>query len=221
MAETTVTDGVAASIEAKLAEMNVRLEALATERDEYRRLYLQAMELCRKLELGLIGPKRERLSPSDAQLTMSLLGTLLSDGGGTPDAPTPPPPSAAPSEVAAHTRAKPTGRKPLPDKLPRVDVEVLPPEVQQQGTDAFIRIGEDVTETVERRPASLVVVRTHKPEFVPKGRSRTAETVVLQAAPPELPIDRALAGPGLLADTVVRRWQDPPPPAQARAHLRP
>jgi hypothetical protein len=33
-----------------------------------------------------------------------------------------------------------------------VDVEVLPPEVQQQGTDAFERIGEDVTETVERRP---------------------------------------------------------------------
>ncbi|MBC8057937.1 MAG: IS66 family transposase [Rhizobiales bacterium] len=207
-------DGAAASIEAKLAELSARLDALATEheavaaeRDEYRKLYLQAMELCRKLELGIIGAKRERLSPGDAQLTMSLLGTLLGDaGGGTAASPEPPP--APPTDVAAHRRAKPTGRKPLPDKLPRVDVEVLPPEVQQKGTDAFVRIGEDVTETVERRPASLVVVRTHKPKFVPKGRTRTAETVVLQAAPPELPIDRALAGPGLLADTIVRRWQD-------------
>jgi transposase len=110
--------------------------------------------------------------------------------------------------VAAHTRAKPTGRKPLPEKLPRVEVELLPPEVQQKGTDAFVRIGEDVTETVERRPASLVVVRVRKPKFVPKGRDATAETTVLQAPPPELPIDRALAGPGLLADTIVRRWQD-------------
>jgi transposase len=110
--------------------------------------------------------------------------------------------------VAAHTRAKPTGRKPLPEKLPRVEVELLPPEVQQKGTDAFVRIGEDTTETVERRPASLVVVRVCKPKFVPKGREPAAATQVLQASPPELPIDRALAGPGLLADTIVRRWQD-------------
>ena len=40
------------------------------------------------------------------------------------------------------------------------------------------------------------------------GGDATAETTVLQAPPPELPIDRALAGPGLLADTIVRRWQD-------------
>jgi transposase len=204
-----VTDGAAASIEAKLAELSARVDALAVERDEYRRLYLQTMELCRKLELGLIGPKRERLSAGDAQLTMSMLHMLLGDGaGGIPTAPAPLPATPAQTEVAAHTRAKPTGRKPLPDHLPRVDVEVLPPEVERQGTDAFVRIGEDVTETVERRPASLVVVRTHKPKFVPKERTRSAETQVLQASPPELPIDRALAGPGLLADTIVRRWQD-------------
>jgi len=33
-----------------------------------------------------------------------------------------------------------------------LDVEVLPAEVQQKGTDAFVRIDEDVTETAERRP---------------------------------------------------------------------
>ena len=62
--------------------------------------------------------------------------------------------------------------------------------------------------TGRRRPASLVVVRTHKPKFVPKERERCAATEVLQASPPELPIERGLAGPGLLADTIVRRWQD-------------
>jgi transposase len=202
-----VTDGAAASIEAKLAELSARVDGLAAERDEYRQLYLQMLERCRKLEFAVIGQKGERLPASDAQLTMSMLGTLLDGAGGSapPSVPAPPP---VETSIAAHTRAKPTGRKPLPEKLPRVDVEVLPPEVQQKGTDAFVRIGEDVTETVERRPVSLVVVRVRKPKFVPKGREPSAETKVLQAAPPELPIDRALAGPGLLADTIVRRWQD-------------
>jgi transposase len=203
-----VRDDGAASIADRLTELSARLDALTAERDEYRRLYFQTLEACRKLELGIVGPKRERLSPGDGQLTMSMLHMLLGESAAT-GAPTPPaPPAPAETEVASHTRAKPTGRKPLPEKLPRVDVEVLPPEVQQKGTDAFERIGEDVTETVERRPASLVVVRTHKPKFVPKDRERNAETQVLQASPPELPIDRALAGPGLLADTIVRRWQD-------------
>jgi len=31
---------------------------------------------------------------------------------------------------------------------------------------------------------------------------------VTVAPPPELPLERGLAGPGLLADTIVRRWQD-------------
>ena len=199
----------------KLAELSARLDglaaeraALAAERDEYRKLYLQALETCRKLELGLVGPRRERLSGGDAQLTMSMLGMLLGNDVGGSAAPPPPAPPPVETPVAAHTRAKPTGRKPLPEKLPRIEVELLPPEVQKKGTDAFVRIGEDVTETVERRPASLVVVRVRKPKFVPKGRDATAETTVLQAPPPELPIHRGLAGPGLLADTIVRRWQD-------------
>ena len=63
-----MTDGAAISIEAKLAELSARLDDLAEERavlaaegDEYRKLYLQALETCRKLELGLVGPRRERL----------------------------------------------------------------------------------------------------------------------------------------------------------------
>ena len=36
----------------------------------------------------------------------------------------------------------------------------------------------------------------------------SGEQPSLIAEPPELPIDRGLAGPGMLADTIVRRWQD-------------
>jgi transposase len=188
------------------AELVALVERISAERDGYRKLYLETLALCRKLERGLLGQKREKLSAGDAQLSMSLLGMLLAGNGAAGDAAEPVP--APVEEVRAHKRTKPTGRKPLPEELPRIDVEVLPPEVQRGGLDAFRRIGEDVTETVEWRRASLVVVRMHKPKFVPKGRDRAAETEVFQAAPPELPIERGLAGPGLLAETIVWRWQD-------------
>lgn len=176
-------------------------EKVVEEREHYRDLYLATMARCRKLELGLIGQKAERLSPNDAQLTMQVLATLLGERDGDFTPPTE-------ERVREHARAKPTGRKPLPENLPRVDIEVVPDEVERDGRDAFDKIGEEVTETVERRPASIVVVRVHKPKFARKDRERNAETEIFVAPPPELPIERGLAGPAFLADTIVRRWQD-------------
>ena len=178
-------------------------EKLASERDRYRELYEKTLELCRKLEKGLIGPKRERVTDDDAQLRLALLGLLQN-----PEQSSEAVAKEEPAQIPAHTRAKPTGRKPLPEHLPRVDVEVVPDEVQRLGLDAFEKIGEDTSEVIERRPASLVVVRVHRGKYVLKGRERAEAAVVEQAAPLELPIERGLAGPGLLADTIVRRWQD-------------
>jgi transposase len=175
---------------------------LTEEREHYRELYLHTLEQCRKLEQGIVGPRSERLAGNEAQLTMAVLATLL----GKRDEAAPSPSIEQP--VREHTRQKPTGRKPLPENLPRVEVEILPDEVKREGLDAFERIGEEVSETVERRPGSLVVVRVHRPKFVRKDRERCAETAVTIAPTPELPIERGLAGPGLLADTIVRRWQD-------------
>lgn len=188
-------------------------EKAIAEREAYRKLYLEMLEQCRKLERGLLGQKAERLAPDDAQLTLSVLATLLaereSDGGvdlvgegfalASDD--------DAERRVAAHTRRKP-GRKPLPEHLERVEIEVVPPEVEAEGRNAFEQIGSEVAEVLERRPASVVVVRVVRPKFVRKDRERNAETEVFTAAPPDLPIERGLAGPGMLADTVVRRWQD-------------
>jgi len=195
---TSAADRIAV-LEQQVAAIIGERDQLIAQRDQYKKLYLDMLELCRKLERGILGQKREKLPSGEEQLTLDVLGMLL---GGQP---TPPPET---EQVKAHERAKPTGRKPLPENLPRVDVDVIPPEVQQKGLDAFEKIGEDVTETVERRPASLVVVRVHKPKFVARDRERGGETRVLQSPPPELPIERGIAGPGLLADTVVKRWQD-------------
>jgi len=191
----------------RLSELEKAFATAQRERDEYRRLYVETMERCRKLELGLLASKSEHLPDGGAQLSLDVLAMML-DERKRAELDAALAAANAEQEVKAHTRSKPTGRKPLPEQLPRVEIQVLPPEVEKEGLDAFERIGEDVSETLERRPASLVVARVVRPKFVRKDRERGGETDVLIAEPLELPIARGLAGPGMLADTIVKRWQD-------------
>jgi len=182
--------------------LQAQLEKTRSERDTYRRLYMEMLERCRLLELGLL-KGRERETGNDQQLSLRLI-KMMSDAARPcePELADLPPKRKPP---------KPPGRRLPPEDLPRVKIEIFPPEVQARGTDAFERIGEDVTETIERRSAALVVVRTVKGKFIEKREGLPQETKVLQAEPPELPIERGLAGPGMLADTIVRRWDDHAP----------
>ena|SRR5690606_19391749 len=88
--------------------------------------------------------------------------------------------------VKPHDRQRPTGRKPLPETLPRVDIYVLPDDVQRRGLDAHSKIGEDISEVLERRSASMVVARIIKPKFVLKDSGDA--TTILQASTPRLPL---------------------------------
>jgi len=196
-----------AEIVNRLDELEKKFSTAERERDEYRRLYLETMERCRKLELGLLSSKSEHLRKDDTQLTLDVL-TMVLDERQRAELDAALAAANAEQQIPAHTRRKPTGRKPIPDDLPRVEIEVLPPEVQRAGLDAFERIGEEISEVLERRPASLIVARVVRPKFVRKERDRDAPTEVLVGEPPELPIPKGLAGPGMLADTIVKRWQD-------------
>jgi transposase len=191
-------------LEKEQSQIRDQLTATEDERNAYHELYLATLERCRKLELGLRGQASERL-PSEAQLSFGVLKMMLAEDGRSDLSELEPP-----RTVREHERRRPSGRKPIPDHLPRVDIEILPDEVRRAGLDAFEKIGQDVCEVVERRPASLVVARIIKPKFVRKDRRRE-EAEVLVGETPELPIPRGLAGPGLLADTLVRRWQDHQP----------
>lgn len=197
-----------ASVLEPIEALSALQERVLAERDRYHELYLDLLERCKKLEQGIVaGRKAERLDPADAQLTLSLLAALVGQAEPVAQAP-PADPDPGTQEIGAHTRRKPSGRKPLPEHLPRVELEILPDEVQREGLAAFERIGQEISEVVERRPGSLVVVRVTRPKFVRRDREPLAPTRVQIAPPPDLPIERGLAGPGLLADTLVKRWQD-------------
>lgn len=196
-----------AEIVQRLDLLEQRFATAERERDEYRRLYLEMLEKCRMLERGLPGSKSEHLSKDSPQLSFDVLSMVLSDRqraeleAALAEA-------NAEQQIPAHVRRKPTGRKAIPEHLPRVEIEIIPPEVERAGLDAFDRIGQEINEVIERRPASIVVARIIRPKFVPKDRKRDEPTEVFIAKPPEQPIPKGLAGPGMLADTIVKRWQD-------------
>jgi transposase len=193
------------SAEPIFAALEAQLAAVTEERDEYRKLVLHLREEVERLKRGLVGQKAERLPANDAQLSLMMLGLAL---GNTPatEPETPPPVEEI---VAAHTRRKPV-RKPLPAHLPRVQIEIVPPEVERE-PGAFELIGTDVRAVLERRPSATVVLEILYKKFVRKERIRGVETEVFVADALELPIERGMAGPGMLADTIVRRWQDHQP----------
>lgn len=197
-----VVDTAAKKLLTQVTELQGQLSKTEHERDEYRKLYLLLREQYEKLKRGLLSQKAERHPRNDdAQLTLAMLGMLFGEHAPAAEA------ASKGVEVPAHVRNKAV-RKPLPENLPRVSIEVLPPEVEREGLDAFEVIGTETREVLERRSASVVVIEVIKKKFVRKEREHSATTEVLVAETPELPIPRGVAGPGLLADTIVRRWQD-------------
>ena len=195
-----------ARLAAQVAELQTQNAKLTQERDEYRKLVIHLKEENERLRRGLLGQKAERLPRNDAQLSLAMLALGMGGLGASAEA------EAVIEQrlVAQHTRRVPV-RKPLPADIPRVPIEILPPEVEREGVDAFERIGTETREVLERRPAATVVVALSYPKFVRKDRDRRQPAQILVGDTVELPIARGLAGPTFLADTIVRRWQDHQP----------
>ena len=196
------------ALESTVVSASEELERVTRERDEYKKLARLLEEANEKLKRGLLGQKAERLPKDDAQLSLALIRMALGtrEGEGDADAEV----ERADQTIPEHTRKKPV-RKPIPEHVPRVPIEILPEEVKREGTEAFDRIGEEKREVIERRPASTVVVQLIYPKFVRKDRQKDEPTSVLVGDRVELPIERGTAGPGLLAETIVRRWADHQP----------
>jgi transposase len=191
----------------RVAALEEIVATLTSSVDEYKKLVRLLQEENERLKRGLLGQKAERFSTNDAQLSLSMLQMAFAADGPVAD-------EAADPEtkevIAEYTRGK-AKRKPLPESLLRVPIEILPVEVQKEGLDAFDLVGSDVREVLERRAAATVVVQFIYKKFVRKDRDLDDTTVVYSPDTVEMPIPRGLAGPGMLADTVVRRWQDHQP----------
>ena len=103
--------------------------------------------------------------------------------------------------TAAREHRRPA-RRPLPDHLPR-ETQTYEPEQAAcpECGGTLRRLGEDVSEVLEFVPARFKVIRIVRPKL----SCADCEHIV-QAPAPSRPIDRGLAGPGLLAHVLVSKF---------------
>ncbi len=201
----------------RIRELEEKLARVIHERDEYRKLYeLVLMELERVRRHLRAQNKSERVDPAQIQLAFSEVAGLIlppemaaqiaeqenarteddkgGQQGGQPGGRRPP-------------RTKPHGRAKLPEHLPVERIELDPPESLRTcaccGRDKE-RIGEETSERLDWRPASLVRVLTARGKY---ACSCEQDGVVI-AEVPDSPVDKGLAGPGLLAHIAVSKYED-------------
>jgi len=193
---------VIAALRGELAEAHSARRAaelgLQTKTLEAERLRVQIA----RLRQERFGRSSERLAGEVEQLELRLDEVLAdiaatASAGDTAD--------ATARDPAPEDRTPRQGRRPLPESLPRRDVEHLPAAgcACQACGGALRKVGEDVTEILEYRPGRFEVVRHVRPAF----SCRVCEAMT-QAPMPSLPIARGKPGPGLLAHVLVSKYCD-------------
>jgi transposase len=96
------------------------------------------------------------------------------------------------------------GRKPLPEHLPREVRTYLPKQAACPDCGGELKpLGEDVSEILEYVPERFKVIRQIRPKLACAGCER-----IVQAEAPSRPIQRGVAGPGLLAHVLVSKYCD-------------
>ena len=91
------------------------------------------------------------------------------------------------------------GRLPLPRHLVRVEHIIEPTE----NTDGLVCIGKEITEELEYTPGKFYVNKYIRPKY-----SKSQQQGVLIAELPSRPIEKGIAGPGLLASIVIEKYVD-------------
>jgi transposase len=178
------------------------LAIIARERAEIARLKEELAQLKRMI----FGQKRERFVPAEpvAEEQMTLEGLFEHAGATIPG-------FAETRERITYERRKPRkghGRKPIPDDLHREKHVLDVPESEKQCSccgAAKTHIGDDITEELEYRPAVFFVNQYIRPKYAcPACKGAGVATAAL----PARPIDKGIAGPGLLSYIITSKYVD-------------
>ncbi|MDZ7403326.1 MAG: IS66 family transposase, partial [candidate division KSB1 bacterium] len=121
------------------------------------------------------------------------------------------------TKVITYTRKEksrpltPPSRHPLPASLPREEILIEP----QEDVTGMKKIGEEITEELEYTPGKLYVKRYIRPKYArPEGEGVVVGTL------PSRPIDKGIAGPGLLAHVLISKYVDHLPLYRQRQQFR-
>ena len=184
-------EALKALIVAQHEQLQSTQERLLSRESEVEHLKL----LIAKLQRLQFGRKSEKVERQIEQLELRLEDLQTNQAAA--------PPQPAPGPSLSIKAARPA-RRPLPEHLPR---ETQRHEPQQQACPdcggTLRHLGEDVSEMLEYVPARFKVIRHVRPKLSCPHCER-----IVQAPAPSRPIDRGLAGPGLLAHVLVAKYSD-------------
>lgn len=145
----------------------------------------------------LFGSKRERFVSNENPAQMSLPFDVPEEE-----------PAEEKREEITYTRKKKQrdnhpGRMPLPDHLPVEEIVIEPKE----DTTGMKCIGKEVTDQLELIPAKLFIKRYIRPKYIKEdSASLTCQGIIADL--PTFPIEKGIAGPGLLAQIMVDKYVD-------------
>lgn len=148
-----------------------------------------------KLKRMQFGRKSEKLDRKIEQLENRLEDLIAEDG------------ATEQNETAPALTRRKSVRQPLPSHLVREE-RVLDPEEQACAAcgGELKPLGEDVSEQLEIIDAAFKVIRT-----VRRKKACACCDGIVQAPAPSRPIERGIAGPGLLAQILVAKFADHQP----------
>ena len=166
-------------------------ELIASRDSEIEQLKL----LIAKLRRMQFGRKSEKLERQIEQLELRLEALQMNDAETV---------AVLPKPMANVEGIARSARRPLPVHLPREIRTHLPKqEACPDCGGALRKLGEDVSEVLERIPARLYVIRHVRVKL-----ACTCCDKIVQAEAPSRPIERGMAGPGLLAHVLVSKYGD-------------
>jgi len=172
------------------AEWEKYTATLSSRTGEIERLLL----LVEKLQRMLFGSKSEKVLRQIEQLELQLEDLHAANAVEELETATP---------AGRPATAKPF-RRPLPEHLPREVHTHMPSHDACPDCGGRLReLGEDSAEMLERVRACFKVIRHVRPKLSCDACDR-----IVQAPAPSRPIDRGLAGPGLLAHVLVSKYAD-------------
>src|SRR5580692_3514398 len=151
--------------------------------------------LIAKLQRMRFGRSSEKLDRQIEQLELQLEALQQNDAEKV---------AALPEPLASAEQQARRARRPLPAHLPR-EVRTYPPK-QEACPDCggkLKHLGDDVSEMLDIESIRFKVIRQVRPKMACGGRDR-----IVQAEAPSRPIERGLAGPGLLAHVLVSKYGD-------------
>jgi transposase len=178
-----------AQLVAKDAELLAKDAQLLSHAVEIEALKLEILKL-RRLQFGNRSEKRER-QIEQLELWVEELEAAEAQRACVPAAAAPPVRATAP-------------RREFPAHLTRETLTIAPQETSCPDCGGDLKkLGEDVSEVLELEPIRFKVIRQVRPKLA----CASCDTIV-QAPAPARPIERGMAGPGLLAHVIVSKYAD-------------